>query len=183
MTHSQGKEDYISVISIFICYQYLWVALELHYFPTMPKYPLAPKLSCYPRSRLHTEIPVHIHNRKLYSSRHLYMNRVKNKQVTYSYRINMQLLINHKMGARTTHFSGPIYRILKYHYKYRQGKSSHGKKRLIFLYPTDNCHNSYTFPLTNYSTSASYLECVQSCKCYRKLLQKMSCNNLSTTDK
>jgi len=36
MTHSQGKEGYISVINVFICYQYLQVALELHCFPTMP---------------------------------------------------------------------------------------------------------------------------------------------------
>lgn len=107
MTHSQGKEGYISVISIFICYQYLQVALELHYFPTTPKYPWAPKFSSYPRTCLHTEIPVHIHSRILYSSRQLYMNRVKNKQITYSHRINRQFLINHKIGAQTTHFSGP----------------------------------------------------------------------------
>jgi hypothetical protein len=129
MTHSQGKEGYISVIKVLICYQYLRVALELHCFPTMPKYPWAPKLSCYPRSCPHTEIPVRIHSRILYSSRHLYMNRVKNKQITFSHRLNRQLLINHKMGAQTTHFSGPTYRILKYYYKYKQGKSSHGKKR------------------------------------------------------
>jgi hypothetical protein len=90
MTHSQGKEGYISVITVFICYQYLQVALELHYFPTVPKYPWAPNLSCYPRSCLHTEVPVHIHSRMLYSFRHLYMNRVKNKQITCSHSYNQQ---------------------------------------------------------------------------------------------
>lgn len=132
MTHSQGKEGYISVISVFICCQYLQVALEFHYFPTTPKYPWALKLSCYPRSCLHTEIPIHIHSRIMYPSRHLYMNGVENKQITYSHRINRQLLINHNTGAQTTYFSGPTYRILKYYYKYEQGKSSHGKKILIF---------------------------------------------------
>jgi len=169
MTHSRGKECYISVISVFICYQYLQVALELHYFPTMPKYPWAPKLSCYPWSCLHIEIPVHIRSRILYYSRHLYMNRVKNKQITYLHRINRQLLINHKMGAQTTHFSGPTYKILKYYYKYEQGKSRHGKKRLIFYILQTT---TVTVTLTDCSTSASYLEYVQPCKCHKKVSAK-----------
>lgn len=182
ITHSRGKEGYISVISVFVCYKYLQVALELHYFPTTPKYPWAPKLSCYPKSCLHTEIPVHIHSRILYSSGHLYMNRAKNKQITYSHRINKQLLINHKMGAQTTHFFelAKFWNTITNTNKANQATE---KRDWFFLYPTDNCQNSYTFPLTDYSTSASYPECVQPCKCHKKLVQKMSCNNWSNTDK